>query len=396
MDEKRFLERIQRYPAVSDLRRRALEKMPHIAREYLECGTGEEEGVERNLRGMAEVMLVPRLLKGVLKVDLSTSLFGQTYSAPFGMAPVGVAGLMWPRAEQILAATAAKYGIPHCLSMVATQTPETIGPIAGDMAWFQLYPPREAELRRDVLERAWNAGFKTLAVTADVPVGSRRERSMRAGMRVPPRITPYFIYQALLHPHWTFNTLRAGLPTLPTLEKYTGSSKMEVAVAFVTEKLGGTLSWDYLKEVRDEWPGALVVKGIHHAEDAEQAVQVGVDGIQVSNHGARQFDGAPAAIDLLPVIVRQVQGRASILFDSGVRSGLDIVRALVLGADFVFLGRAFIYGVAAFGKYGGDHAVEILRSDLEINMMQLGCETVADLKCAASQILPRSDSGGLI
>ena len=379
MNEKHLEERIQRYPAISDLQKRAKKRIPHIAWQYLETGTGDEQAVTRNLQRMAEITLVPRLLKGELKPNVSTTLFGQTYQAPFGIAPVGMGGLMWPRAEYILAATAAKYAIPYCLSMVAAQTPETIGPIAGDMAWFQFYPPREPDLRSEMLKRVKIAGFKTLVVTADTPAPSRRERTMRAGLRVPLRITPRFIFEALRHPNWTLNTLKAGLPRLRTLEKYTESDKMDVTIAFVLEKIGGTLSWDYLREVRDEWQGSLVVKGIHHPQDAEEAIGAGVDGIQVSNHGARQFDGVPAAIDLLPAIARQVKGRTSILFDSGIRTGLDIVRALALGADFVFLGRAFIYGVAAFGKYGGDHTAQILLEDLKNNMIQLGYETLGEI-----------------
>ena len=379
MSAKYLAERIKRYPAIGDLQKRAKTKIPHVAWEYLEGGTGDEAAVARNLRRLADITLVPRLLQGELKPDVSTTLFGQNYRAPFGMAPVGLAGLMWPRAECVLAATAAKYTIPYCLSMVATQTPETVGAIAGDMGWFQLYPPRDSALRRDILQRVEDAGFKTLVVTADTPAPSRRERAMRAGLRLPLRITPGFIYEALRHPDWTFNTLKAGMPKLRTLEKYTESKKMESTISFVLERIGGTLSWDYLGEVRDEWQGALVVKGIHHPQDAAEAVRIGVDGIQVSNHGARQFDAAPAAIDLLPAIVRQVQGRASILFDSGIRTGLDIIRALALGADFVFLGRAFMYGVAAFGKYGGDHAAEILLEDLKVNMIQMGYARLAEI-----------------
>ena len=383
MRAKKLAERIKRYPAISDLQKRAKTKIPRVAWEYLEGGTGDEVGVARNLRRLADITLVPRLLQGELKPDVSTTLFGQNYRAPFGMAPVGLAGLMWPRAECILAATAARYAIPYCLSMVATQTPETIAAVAGDMGWFQLYPPRDPALCRDILQRVEDAGFKTLVVTVDTPAPSRRERAMRAGLRLPLRITPGFIYEALRHPGWTFNALKAGMPKLRTLEKYTESKKMESTISFVLERIGGTLSWDYLGEVRDEWRGALVVKGIHHPQDAAEAVRIGVDGIQVSNHGARQFDAAPAAIDLLPAIVRQVQGRASILFDSGIRTGLDIIRALALGADFVFLGRPFMYGVAAFGKCGGDHAAEILLEDLKVNMIQMGCARLAEIRGGA-------------
>jgi L-lactate dehydrogenase (cytochrome) len=380
MEESRLKKLIQRYPAISDLHDRAKKRMPHVAWEYLDSGTGDERAVPRNIERMAAVTLVPRFMLAPLKPEISTTLFGQTYQAPFGIAPVGLSGLMWPRSECILARAAVKYSIPYCLSTVATQTPETIGQLVGDMGWFQLYPPRQPQIRSDLLKRVKDSGFTTLVVTADTPVASRRERTVRAGLRMPPRITPRFAYEALRHPTWTVNTLIEGLPRLKTIEKYAASTSTRDVIAFVGERIGGTLSWDYLKEVKDEWQGPLVLKGILHPEDAELAVQAGVDGIQVSNHGARQLDAVPAAIDLLPQVVDQVKGRVSILFDSGIRSGLDIARAIALGADFVILGRAFIYGVAALGKYGGELTVEILLEDLKNNMAQLGCETLKELR----------------
>ncbi len=380
MNEARFKRLLQRYPMVADLRQRAHAKIPHVAWEYLETGTGDERGVARNLEQLAEVTLLPRFMKGELKPDLATKLFGQSYRAPFGMAPVGLSGLMWPRAECILARTAAQYHLPYTLSTVATQTPETIGPLVGDMGWFQLYPPRAPELRREILRRVRDSGFTTLVVTADVPVGSRRERTLRAGLTMPPTISARFVWEALCHPEWTLRTLAAGLPTLPTLTPYAPTKDWKDVTQFVGQHVGGTLSWDYLKEVRQEWTGPLVLKGLMHPADAELAIETGVDGIQVSNHGARQFDGAPAAIEALPAMVRQVRGRVPILFDSGVRTGLDILRALALGADFVFLGRAFLYGVAACGEQGGDLVAEILLADLAANLVNLGGATLADIE----------------
>ena len=385
MKRSKQVKLMRQYPSIVDLRDRARKRLPHIAWEYLESGTGDETAVPRNLASMAEVTLVPRFMKGELSLDVATTLFGRSYGAPFGVAPVGVCGLMWPRAERYLASAASRYSIPYCLSTVAAETPETIGPLTGDMGWFQLYPPNDRQLRSDLLNRARDSGFNTLVVTVDVPMPSRRERTTRAGMKVPPRITPGFVWEALRHPVWTANTLRAGLPRLKTMERYAASTSMRDVVAFVEEKMGGGLSWAYLEEVREQWQGPLVVKGLLHPADAERALQVGVDGIQVSNHGARQLDAVPAAIDLLPAIARQVNGRASILFDGGVRSGLDIVRAIALGADFVMLGRAFVYGVAALGSVGADHAVEILLADLKVNMAQLGCSTLKELKESAGR-----------
>ena len=371
---------MQQYPCIADLRARARRRIPHVAWEYLDCGTGDEVGLARNLQRLGEVTLVPRFMRGDLDPQVATRLFGQSYKAPFGVAPIGICGLMWPRAESMLASAAARYSIPYCLSTVATQTPETIGAVVNGMGWFQLYPPRQRELRSELLKRARDSGFKTLVVTADVPAPGRRERTIRAGMRVPPRITPSFVWQALCHPRWTANLLRAGLPTLKMMEPYAKSASMRDVVAFVEEHMGCGVSWDYLEQVRAEWDGPLVIKGILHPADAQRALEVGVNGIQVSNHGARQLDAAPASIELLPAVARQVGGKASILFDSGVRCGLDIARALALGADFVMLGRAFVYGVAALGARGADHAVEILLAELKNTMAQLGVSTVEELQ----------------
>ena len=376
----RLTQQLQKYPAIHDLQERAKRRIPHVAWEYLDMGTGEDRGVQRNRDGLNRVTLLPRLMKGAQSQEIETMLFGRKYAAPFGIAPVGLTGLIWPRTEQILAQTAAKYRFPYTLSTVATQTPETVGPLTGEMGWFQLYPPREPEIRADLLARARDNGFHTMVVTADVPAPSRRERSARAGLRMPPKITPRFVWQGITHPAWTVATLREGLPTLRTMHKYAGTGSIQQVSGFVGRQLGGTLDWAYLQAVRDLWDGPLVLKGILHPADAEEALKIGVDGIQVSNHGARQFDGTPAAIDALPHIVSQVGGRAAILFDSGVRSGLDVIRALALGADFVMLGRAFIFGVAAFGATGGDHAAEILLADLKNNMAQIGVESVAEIK----------------
>jgi L-lactate dehydrogenase (cytochrome) len=382
MTSSQFIKLEQDYPTVRDLKKLAQKRLPRFSHAYLETGTGDEQVLSRNQERMANVTLIPRFLKGELKPDISTVLFGQAYAAPFGVAPVGLTGLIWPHTDQILARTAKKYRIPCCLSTVGTDAPETIAPLVGDMGWFQLYSPRDKEIRNDLLQRVKTAGFTTLIVTADVPVPSRRERMLRAGIKMPPTITPDFLFQALIHPRWTLATLKAGLPIFNTLVKYAGTTDMAELAEFVGLNVGGTLSWEYLKEVRDQWEGPLVLKGILHPDDIKKAIQVGVDGVIVSNHGARQFNGAPASIDVLPSIVDQFKGKIAILFDSGVYSGLDILRAIVLGADFVLLGRAFMYGVAALGDLGGDHVMNILIDDLKNNMVQLGVSTLKEARQA--------------
>ena len=353
--------------------------MPLVAWEYLDSGTGDENLLKRNTEDFKKIVLTPRFVKGSFIPDLSTSLF-KTYSAPFGVSPVGLASLMWPQADSFLAQSATRYNLPYGLSTLAGATPENISPFIKDNGFFQLYPPKGKEMRDDLLKRVKDSGFETILITADVPSPARRERSNRAKLSMPPKINLSFVWQGIKRPVWTFSTLLAGLPRLKTMEKYASTKDMGKLVSFLGEKIEGSFSWDYLKEIRNKWQGNLVIKGILHPDDAYQAMKLGLDGIMVSNHGGRQFDAAPSAISALPAIAKKIKGKIPILFDSGVRSGLDIIKALVLGADFVFLGRAFIYGVAALGKYGGDLMNEILFADLQTNLMQMGVKNIAELK----------------
>jgi L-lactate dehydrogenase (cytochrome) len=378
--QKKAANWMNKYPGIEDLEKKAEKRMPFVAWEYLQSGTGYEDATRRNRQKFSEITLRPRFMRGNLQIDTSTQLFGHTYQAPFGVAPVGLTGLMWPKIELYLARMARAYGIPYSLSTVATQIPEDVGPLVGDMGWFQLYPPKDPELRASLLDRVSRAGFHTLIVTADVPMPSRRERTKRAGLSMPPKISPKLIWQGMKNPAWSLATLRNGLPRLKTVETYSEMKDMAAVGEFVRFKFRGDLSWEYIKEVRDLWKGPVILKGLLHPQDVEQAIGVGVDGIGVSNHGGRQFDGAPAAIEVLPEIVKTVNGRASVIFDSGIRSGLDIVRALALGADFVLMGRPFVYGVGALGQYGADHTTEIFLDDLKNNMAQLGVETIDQIK----------------
>lgn len=360
------------YPAISDLRTRARRRIPHVAWQYLETGTGEEKAMIRNREALDKLTFVPRFIRGKLDVSLETELFGRTYAAPYGIAPMGLCGLVWPNCERILAQSAQQYQIPYTLSTVATQTPETIGPDVGEMGWFQLYPPRDPKIRATMLKRAQEAGFHTLIVTADVPTPSRREESRKAGLSVPPRINLKMIWQGATHPMWSMQILRHGLPRLRFVESFSPKKDLKSAANYARFEFRGDLDWDYIKTVRDLWDGPVLLKGLLHPEDATEAVAHGVDGVVVSNHGGRQFDGAPAAIDVLPEIVATLGGKVPVLFDSGIRSGLDILRAIALGADFVLIGRPFLYGVAALGAHGGDHVNNIFFEDLTNNMKQLG------------------------
>ena len=369
-----------KYQTVDDLRRRARRRIPRFAWEYLDSGEGDERARDRNAESLQRVLLTPRFLKGELDPDVSTELLGVRYSLPVGIAPMGLTGLMWPGADMALADTAARCRIPYAASTVNTADVSEVGPRAGEMGWFQLYPPRDADVREDLLDRARRAGFGVLVVTADVPARARRERQTRERVSMPPRITPRHVTQAALRPAWTLGLLRNGLPRFHTLERYVNRATLRQLAGFVGASLGGSLSWDYLAETCELWPGPVVVKGILHPDDAERCVDTGADAVVVSNHGGRQLDAAPAAIEALSPIVERIGGRVPVLFDGGVRSGLDIARALALGADFTFTGRSFMFGLCALGTSGADFVASLFEQQLTSVMHQLGCANLTELR----------------
>ncbi|WP_316013895.1 alpha-hydroxy acid oxidase [Roseobacter sp. HKCCA0434] len=371
-----------RFPAISDLRAAAKVRIPHFAFEYLDSGTTEDAAMRGNRAALDAVRLMPRFLKGDQSPDQSAELFGQRYDSPIGMAPVGMTGLMWPGAELMLADTARRGRIPYCLSTVAAKTPEEVGPVAGEMGWFQLYPPRDHGLMRDVLARAWEAGMRVLALTVDIPAPSRRERQRRAGLSIQAGVNRQMLSHVALRPAWALATARHGKADLATIAKYAGSNEMDAQRRFFVENFMHNPSRDYLDALRAEWKGALVVKGILDPEDAVMVADHGADGVWLSNHGGRQFDAAPPAIVALPRVVEALEGRVPVIFDSGIRTGLDIARAIALGADFCFAGRPFLYGVAAAGQAGADQALHILRDDLDNAMRQFGAADLAELRRA--------------
>ena len=371
---------MDRFPAIEDLERRAKRRLPHFSWEYLASGTGDESAMHRNRSALLDVELLPQLMKGVIEPDTRTTLFGVEHAAPIGVAPLGMSGLIWPGADQALARTARANGFAHVLSTVATATPEDVGPLAGDMGWFQLYPPRDDALRSDLLDRVEGAGYRTLVITADVPKGSRRERQRKAHIRVPPKITPRLMWQSVTHPAWSMAVLRHGIPRFRTIEQYLDGTSLASVAGFVGASLGGSLSFDYVAEVRARWTGNIVVKGILDPADARRSIDVGADAVWVSNHGGRQLEASPAAISCLPAIAAEIGDEVPVLFDSGVRSGADVARAISCGADFVFAGRPFYFGLGALGADGAGHAYEILHDGLLNVMHQTGCVRPAELR----------------
>jgi len=368
------------HPALEDLRKSARKRIPHFVWEYLDSATGDEATKHRNRSALDEILLKPSVLHGEIAPDLSITLMGRNYALPFGISPIGMSGLIWPDAERTLARLAADQGIPYGLSTVASQTPETLAPHIGDQGWFQLYPPRDPAIRTDILNRARTSGFHTLVLTADVPVASRRERQTRSGLTSPPRLTPRLMAQVARCPTWALGTLKHGMPRLRLMESYQKSATTLSSTEHIGYLLRTSPDWEYLQELRAEWDGDLVVKGVLNADDAQRLQNEGVDAVWVSNHAGRQFAGAPASITALPAIRKAVGPDYPLIFDSGIEGGLDILRAIAMGADFVMLGRAFHYGLGAFGAKGAQHVVDILRADLISNMGQMGARRLSDAK----------------
>jgi L-lactate dehydrogenase (cytochrome) len=366
------------YPAISDLRAGAKKRIPTFVWEYLDSATGEERTKMRNQARLEQVGLTPSVLHGEFAPDLSTTFLGQKLPLPFGISPIGMSGLIWPNAEQLLAKSAASLGIPYTLSTVAAQAPEDLAPHLGENAWFQLYPPRDEAIRIDMLKRAKATGFKTLVLTVDVPVASRRERQTRSGLTNPPKLTLRLLAQVLQKPAWAWGTMHQGMPHMKMLDKYSAPAAEGLSsTAHVGYLLRTSPDWDYAKWLRNAWSGPFIVKGVMRPDDAIELEKIGVDAIWVSNHAGRQFDAAPATIDILPTI--KAATKLPIIFDSGIEGGLDVLRALASGADFVMLGRAWHYALGALGEKGPAHLADMLAKDLEANMGQLGAKTLFEL-----------------
>ena len=370
-----------RYPSVPYLAEAARRRLPHFLWEFLDSATGDGDPADHaNREALGRVALMPAVLRGKPKPDLETEFMGRRYKVPFGIAPVGMSGVFWPGAETILAKAAAAAGMPYCQSTMAATTPEAVGPHLGDMGWFQLYPPKEAETRRDICRRAKAAGFHTLVMTIDLPGASRRERQRRADVRQPPALTPRVLRDCALRPVWALQRLAHGKPRLQTLDPYVEAQPSLPGTNHVGYLIREAPDWDYLKALRDEWDGPLILKGVMDPEPVARMIEEGVDALWVSNHGGRQFAAAPAALDVLPRIREIVGPDYPLVFCSGVRSGTDVLRAIACGADMVMLGRAWQYGVSALGPDGAAQVFHILKDGMMADMYQMGIERPEDVR----------------
>lgn len=369
----------KKYPSVYDLRERAKKKIPRFAFEYLDGGCNEDVNLHKNTADIRDVELLPYYLSKHTQSDMKTELFGHTYDAPLGIAPVGLQGLMWPNSPEILAKAAFEHNIPFILSTVTTSSIERIGELTEGRAWFQLYHPTEDSLRDDIINRAAAADCPVLVILCDVPTFGFRPRDIRNGLAMPPKMSVKNILQILGRPEWALKTLIHGQPNFETLKPYMPKGlDLKQLGKFMDQTFSGRLNEEKIKPIRDMWKGKLVLKGVSNEADAEKAIRLGLDGIIVSNHGGRQLDAGESTIRPLVRIAKEYGNQIKVMMDSGIRSGPDIARTMASGAEFTFLGRSFMYGVAALGAKGGDHTISLLKMELQQVMEQICCENIRD------------------
>jgi L-lactate dehydrogenase (cytochrome)/(S)-mandelate dehydrogenase len=365
---------------IDDLRKLAKKRLPKIAYDFIEGGTDDETGLVTNEQAFRQARLVPRYLVDVSVRDQATTLFGRTYSSPIGIAPTGLAGLFRRGADLMLAEAARDANVPFIMSGSSTGSIEDLGKLAPDHGWYQLYSSKDEAISEDLIKRTADAGLKTLVFTVDVPEGSNRERNQRNGWGRPLKLSLATKLEALEHPAWMLEWMRHGTPYFSNWAKYAGPGASAEKVAdLVAYQNRAPMTWKHVERFRSLFKGNFVLKGIMHPDDAIRAHSLGVDGIMVSNHGARQLDNSPSPLHVLPAINEAVGDKMTVMFDGGVRRGLDAIIALCMGAKFVFQGRPTLYGVTAGGVQGAKAALGIFRKEIDVSMAQLGATKIADL-----------------
>ena len=373
----------RRFPTAFDLRERARKRLPNFAFEYADGGAGADTGIARNWAALDAVEMVPRYGRVIAPPPAETTLFGKTYAAPIGIAPIGGPGTAFPGAETYLAKAAQAANVPYTLGLLSGLDIEKAAELAPDVLWLQLYrfANNDHKIGFDLVCRAEAANVNVLVLTIDTPTRTTRPREVKSGIMNPFKLTMRLRLDAMRSPHWMRSLMRNGIPKFTSLAPYVkpGISLAEGA-AFIRRESGGAFTWDEIAHYRDKWKKPLMLKGVMHPEDAARAVELGIDGLFVTNHGGRQIDALPAPIDVLPAIAAEVGGKAELVYDSGVRSGVDAARAVALGADAAFVGKAFLWSLGALGEKGPEHLINVLIDDVCATLGQLGCRNVDELR----------------
>jgi (S)-mandelate dehydrogenase len=372
--------RVLRAWNIEDLRRIAKRRLPQAVFDFFDGAAEDEITLRANRAAFERLRIAPKYLAGVARIDTSTTILGARSALPIAVGPTGGIGFGWPFADVGVARAAAAAGIPYTLSTMATASIERIAREAGGRLWFQAYIFRQRSMTMGLIERARQFGYEALMVTVDVPVGGKRERDFRNDFAIRFRFTPRNVLDFATRPLWVLDILRHGMPVLENVVGLAPEAKSTAEIASsVGQFWDADFDWNGLKAMRDAWPGKMLVKGTLRADEAERLASIGVDAVVVSNHGGRQLDGAVAALDALPPIVRAVKGKMSVLVDGGVRRGVDAIKAVALGAEAVMLGRATLYGACAAGEAGASRAIEILRDELVRSMQLSGVRSISEI-----------------
>jgi len=361
--------------------------LPRMIFDFIEGGAGRELAVARNQNRFDEILLQPRVLGDVSVRALETSFLNYSFDVPFGIAPMGMCNLVHHHADKIMCEVARTKNLPFCVSSASSTNLETVRNDTGVNSWFQLYMGNSLEHYMSLIDRAKKAGYQTLVLTADVPQVSRRTRDLRNGFKVPFKIGLRQFIDFAMHPSWSLNKILHGTPRPQNYDSYEG-------VKFDRYASRAGLNWELLSQLRDTWQGNLIVKGITSPSDAQKIVSYGVDAIYVSNHGGRQLDSVPAAIDLLPTIRDMVGVEFPIVFDSGIRGGEDVLKALAHGANFVMLGRPVLHAIGADGKKGLTSLFDAISEDISVGLAQLGLKNIQQIN--SSCVWPLSSHLGNI
>jgi L-lactate dehydrogenase (cytochrome) len=366
--------------ASTDYRAAAQRKLPPFLFHYIDGGANAEHTLRRNISDLADIALRQRVLRDMSQLSLETQLLGETLAMPVALAPVGLTGMYARRGEVQAAKAAADKGIPFTLSTVSVCPIEEVAPAISRPMWFQLYVLKDRGFMKNALQRAKAAGVTTLVFTVDMPVPGARYRDAHSGMS-GPNASLRRLLQAMTHPFWALDVGLLGKPhDLGNISAYRGNpTGLADYIGWLGDNFDPSISWQDLQWIRDFWDGPMVIKGILDAEDAKDAVRFGADGIVVSNHGGRQLDGVLSSARALPAIADAVKGELAILVDSGVRTGLDVVRMLALGADSVMLGRAYIYALAAAGGAGVSTLLDLIEKEMRVAMVLTGARSIREI-----------------
>ena len=364
----------QKIFSIKDARELSRKRLPKLVFDFIDGASGDEKLAEINSRALDQIRLEPKVLRNVEKRSLKKKVLGYEFDFPFGFAPMGMTNLSWPGADSMLAAESVRNNIPTCVSMASTTTLEKMYELSEGHSWMQLYIFQDENFVMELLDRAKNTGYEVAILTVDVPVLSRRTRDDKNGFSYPFKIGPKQFFDFATHPTWSLSTLLSGIPK--PMNYVTSKSGDGI---FKRKESRGSTDWDTLKRVRDKWKGKLIIKGVMSPDDAKQIKAAGADAIQVSNHGGRQLDSATAAINMLPLIRKSVGSEFPLIFDSGIRSGSDIVRALAFGADYAMIGRPVMYALGADGRKGLRRIVEIIKEEASTTLGLVGLNDINDI-----------------